>query len=206
MKWYDLVAPVYNKAVGRLYFPYRQKLITSLELKSGQTVLDVGCGSGLNFELIIDSIGPEGTLIGVDFSAKMLNEAQKLITKHEWNNVFLLQQDVTTLERKHIGIVVRNDISIDRVLCTLGLSVFPDWQGVFARSFELLRSEGVFGLMDLYNPNTTFGTRIINFFADSDIARKVWLPLQEVSATYREEHLPLMHGTEVVVIATGSKP
>lgn len=205
MKWYDIIAPIYDKAIRSLYLPYRQKLIQSLQLQPGQTVLDIGCGSGLNFELIIDAIGPNGTLIGVDFSAKMLERAQKTIDKNGWKNVFLLQQDATQLNLKELNIHSGNNIHIDRILCTLGLSVFPDWQLVFEKSFNLLEPNGKFGIMDLYNGKKTFQTRMVNFLADSDISRKVWEPLQKISTNYNEERLPLMHGTEVVIIATGNK-
>jgi demethylmenaquinone methyltransferase/2-methoxy-6-polyprenyl-1,4-benzoquinol methylase len=205
MKWYDIIAPIYDKAIRSLYLPYRQKVVQSLQLQPGQTVLDVGCGSGLNFVLIMDAIGPHGTLIGVDFSAKMLTHAQQTIDKHGWKNVFLLQQDATKLNLKELNIHSDNDIRIDRILCTLGLSVFPDWQLVFEKSFNLLEPNGKFGIMDLYNNKRTFQTRMVNFLADSDISRKVWEPLQKISTNYIEERLPLMHGTEVVIIATGNK-
>ena len=205
MKWYDIIAPIYDKAIRSLYLPYRQKLIQSLQLQPGQTVLDIGCGSGLNFELIIDTIGPHGTLIGVDFSAKMLERAQKTIDKNGWKNVFLLKQDATKLNLKELNIHSGNNIRIDRILCTLGLSVFPDWQLVFEKSFNLLEPNGKFGIMDLYNNKRTFQTRIVNFLADSDISRKLWEPLQKISTNYNEERLTLMHGTEVVIIATGNK-
>jgi len=205
MKWYDIIAPIYDKAIRSLYLPYRQKVVESLQLQAGQTVLDVGCGSGLNFELIIDAIGPHGTLIGVDFSAKMLKLAQQTIDKHGWKNVFLLQQDATKLNLKELNIHSGNDIRIDRILCTLGLSVFPDWQLVFEKSFSLLGPNGKFGIMDLYNSERTFQTRMVNFFADSDISRKVWEPLQKISTNYFWERLPLMHGKDVVIIATGNK-
>jgi demethylmenaquinone methyltransferase/2-methoxy-6-polyprenyl-1,4-benzoquinol methylase len=126
MKWYDIIAPIYDKAIRSLYLPYRQKLIQSLQLQPGQTVLDIGCGSGLNFELIIDAIGPHGTLIGVDFSAKMLERVQKTIDKKGWKNVFLLKQDATKLNLKELNIHSDKVIHIDRILCTLGLSVFRD--------------------------------------------------------------------------------
>jgi ubiquinone/menaquinone biosynthesis C-methylase UbiE len=205
MKWYDIIAPIYDKAIRSLYLPYRQKVIQSLQLQPGQTVLDLGCGSGLNFELIIDAIGNQGTLIGVDFSAKMLQRAQKTIDMNGWKNVFLLQQDATKLNIKELNIYSGNDIRIDRILCTLGLSVFPDWQLVFEKSFNLLEQNGKFGIMDLYNNKRTFQTRMVNFLADSDISRKVWEPLQKISTNYIEERLPLMHGKEVVIIATGNK-
>ena len=190
MKWYDIMAPIYDKAIRSLYLPYRQKLIQSIQLQPGQTVLDLGCGSGLNFELIIDAIGPQGTLIGVDFSAKMLMRAQQTIDKDCWKNVFLLQQDATKLNIKELNIHSGNNIRIDRIVCTLGLSVFPDWQLVFEKSFNLLEPNGKFGIMDLYNNKRTFQTRMVNFLADSDISRKVCEPLQKISANYIEERLP----------------
>ena len=205
MKWYDIIAPIYDKAIRSLYLPYRQKVIQSLQLQPGQTVLDIGCGSGLNFELIIDTIGPQGTLIGVDFSTKMLMLAQQTIDKHGWKNVFLLQQDATKLNLKELNNHSSSEFHIDRILCTLGLSVFPDWQLVFEKSFNLLEPNGKYGIMDLYNNNRTFQTRIVNFLADSDISRKVWEPLQKISTNYIEERLPLMHGKEVVIIATGNR-
>jgi demethylmenaquinone methyltransferase/2-methoxy-6-polyprenyl-1,4-benzoquinol methylase len=205
MKWYDLVAPIYDKAIRGLYLPYRKKVIQSLQLQPGQTVLDLGCGSGLNFELIIDAIGPQGTLIGLDFSAKMLKRAQKAVDERGWKNVFLLRQDATRLNLKELTIHSGSDLRIDRILCTLGLSVFPDWQLVFEKSFNLLEPNGKFGIMDLYNNKRTFQTRMVNFLADSDISRKVWEPLQKISTHYNEERLPLMHGKEVVIIATGTK-
>ena len=205
MKWYDIIAPIYDKAIRSLYLPYRQKLILSLQLQPGQTVLDIGCGSSLNFELIMDAIGPNGTLIGVDFSAKMLQRAQKTIDKNGWKNVFLLQQDATKLNLKELNIHSGSDIRIDRILCTLGLSVFPNWQLVFEKSFNLLEPNGKFGIMDLHNNKRTFQTGMVNFLADSDISRKVWEPLQKISTNYIEERLPLMHGKDVVIIATGNK-
>jgi ubiquinone/menaquinone biosynthesis C-methylase UbiE len=135
----------------------------------------------------------------------MLTHAQQTIDKHGWKNVFLLQQDATKLNLKELNIHSDNDIRIDRILCTLGLSVFPDWQLVFEKSFNLLEPNGKFGIMDLYNNKRTFQTRMVNFLADSDISRKVWEPLQKISTNYIEERLPLMHGTEVVIIATGNK-
>jgi S-adenosylmethionine-diacylgycerolhomoserine-N-methlytransferase len=205
MKWYDIIAPIYDKAIRSLYLPYRQKVLQSLQLQPGQTILDLGCGSGLNFELIIDTIGPQGILIGVDFSEKMLKRAQKTIDKHGWKNVFVIKQDARKLNIKEFSIYSGSFIHVDRILCTLGLSVFPDWQLVFEKSFNLLEPNGKFGIMDLYNNNRTFQTRMVNFLADSDISRKVWEPLQKISINYIEERLPLMHGKEVVIIATGNK-
>ena len=150
----------------------------------------------------MEGIGPQGTLIGVDFSAKMLERAQKLVDLRGWKNAHLMQEDARELD---LARLVGPAVHIDRVLCTLGLSVFPAWQDVFKRSYELLASGGRYCVMDLFNQNDTFQTRLINFLAKSEISRQVWRPLQERCEDYTEERHHSMHGNEVVVIASGNK-
>ena len=54
---------------------------------------------------------------------------------------------------------------------------------------------------------STFSTRLINFLASSDISRPVWEPLQARCVDYQEEeHKAMRHGSDVIVIATGTKP
>jgi arsenite methyltransferase len=50
----------------------RSATIDLLELKEGQTVLDVGCGSGLSFEQLLQGVGGSGTVVGFDQSPHML--------------------------------------------------------------------------------------------------------------------------------------
>jgi len=61
-----------------------------LELQPGDVVLDVACGTGLNFPLLEDGIGPQGSLIGVDQSPDMLAVARDRVARHEWRNVTLI--------------------------------------------------------------------------------------------------------------------
>lgn len=58
--------------------------------------------------------------------------------------------------------------------------------------------------MDLYNGESNLNTRLINALARSEIARRVWEPLQARSTGYREERHPLMHGSGEVIIASGA--
>jgi SAM-dependent methyltransferase len=69
----------------------RRKLIDRLALRPGQTVLDVGCGTGLSFPLIQQLIGPEGRLIGVELSPDMLACARDRVADHGWENVTLIE-------------------------------------------------------------------------------------------------------------------
>ena len=76
---------------------------------------------------------------------------------------------------------------------------------MFERTFEMLSSGGLYGVMDLYNDQNTFQTRVVNVLAGSNISRKVWEPLEQCSNEYEIERYRTMHGMEVVV-ATGVKP
>ena len=57
----------------------------------GETVLDAGCGTGLNFAPIVAAIGPTGQLLGVDPSPDMLATARKRVEQHGWHNVSLVE-------------------------------------------------------------------------------------------------------------------
>lgn len=204
MKWYDVVAPIYDRAICKTYLPYRQAAVKALHLQRDLTVMDIGCGTGLNFELIIDEIGTDGTLIGIDSSTRMVDRARQKIHRNSWKNVTLLQLDARKITRDYLKAVTCRNIVVDCIICTLGYSVFPDWQAVFEGSFDLLKPGGSYCIMDIFNDNVTFRTRIVSILADSDNSRRVWEPLRKKCTNYSEERYPMMHGDSVVV-ASGTK-
>jgi len=65
--------------------------VARLELEPGQVVLDVACGTGLNFERIEERIGPSGRLIGLDLSPEMLALARERVEAAAWDNVTLVE-------------------------------------------------------------------------------------------------------------------
>ncbi len=70
---------------------YRRRAISLLELRPGETVLDLGCGTGLSFDLIEEAVGPAGRLIGFDASEQMLARARKRVEACGRSNVRLVQ-------------------------------------------------------------------------------------------------------------------
>jgi S-adenosylmethionine-diacylgycerolhomoserine-N-methlytransferase len=204
MKWYNLVAPLYDRAINSTYLPYRQLAIRTLHLEPGLSVLDIGCGTGLNFELILSAIGTQGTLIGIDSSAKMLDRARQKVHRKSWRNVHLLQLDARKLTGNDLETLTGSSVIIDSIICTLGFSVFPDWQAVFERSFNLLKSGGRYCVMDIFNDQATCRTRIVSILANSDNSRRVWEPLQNRGENYTEDRYPMAHG-DIVVVASGTK-
>jgi SAM-dependent methyltransferase len=68
----------------------REELVKRLAPRRGEVILDVGCGTGRNFDMIRDRIGPEGRLIGVEPSTEMLAHARALVRRRGWTNVELV--------------------------------------------------------------------------------------------------------------------
>jgi ubiquinone/menaquinone biosynthesis C-methylase UbiE len=69
--------------------PDRAKAVSLLELRPGHTVVDVGCGTGLCFATIVERIGPEGRLVGIEPSVEMLGRAADRVARAGWGNVDL---------------------------------------------------------------------------------------------------------------------
>ncbi|MFC1941026.1 class I SAM-dependent methyltransferase [Chloroflexota bacterium] len=204
MKCYDIFASIYDQAISKTYLPYRQVAIEALLLQPSLTVLDIGCGTGLNFGLIMSVIGDQGTLIGIDSSARMLAKAQRRINSQRWENVHLLQLDVRKLTYKDLEILTTCNIMIDRVICTLGLTVFPSWQDVFTRTYNLLIKDGRYSIMDIFNDKRTIRTKIIRILAKANNSRRFWEPLEKECKDYWEERYSLAHG-DTVIVASGTK-
>ena len=92
-RFYDLISgewPVYG--AGRV------AAMGLLALRRGDRVLDIGCGTGLNFPDLQRGIGPTGSITAVDASAQMLHQARLRADSAGWNNVRLIEADATALD------------------------------------------------------------------------------------------------------------
>ena len=68
-----------------------REAVKRLRLSPQQIVLDVACGTGLNFQAIQERIGQSGWLIGVDLSPEMLTVARQRVDAAGWQNVALVE-------------------------------------------------------------------------------------------------------------------
>lgn len=89
------VTKYYDLPISHMFRKYKEKVFDVSSLKQGDRVLVYCCGTGLDFPEIENRIEEEGHIVGVDFSGEMLKKAEQRIEKHRWNNVELIEADVT---------------------------------------------------------------------------------------------------------------
>lgn len=180
---YGRVASIYDWAnlEGLLYADARARVIEMLELRPGARVLDVACGTGANFALIEERIGSSGELVGIDLTPQMLAQAQARVLRHGWANIRLHEADVCALADGELG------QPFDAALCSLGMSVIPQWERAWGVMQALVRPGGRLALMDAGYPDRgrrgelviprPFASLLSRLFA-ADCARRPWRSLE----------------------------
>jgi demethylmenaquinone methyltransferase/2-methoxy-6-polyprenyl-1,4-benzoquinol methylase len=86
---YRVHAAGYDASAART-MPLRRRTIAALGLRSGDSVLDVACGTGLSFPLLVDAVGTEGRVTGVELSPDMAKLARARIAEAGWTQVTLV--------------------------------------------------------------------------------------------------------------------
>jgi SAM-dependent methyltransferase len=94
----------------------RRDAAAALDLSSGDTVVDVGCGTGANLEHLRERVGPSGTVVGVDFAPGAVVRARVHVGRADWSNVHVCRGDATRLP---LG-------DADAVLATFLVGMLPD--------------------------------------------------------------------------------
>lgn len=154
---YTAFAPFYDALSGEypVYRAGRVLGISALSPGTGEQVLDLGCGTGLNFPLLRERVGPSGTIVGIDRSAQMLQQARRRAARAGWNNVVLIQADAVLLEPAAIRAAIQEQggaPSSDAALATYALSLMPEWRQAWANLTALLRTDARVAVVDMQEP------------------------------------------------------
>src|SRR5215471_11154819 len=88
-KHYDITSRFYP-VPGYPQRAQRRGAVQALGLRPGDSVIDIACGTGLNFPLIEEVIGVAGRIVGVDLTDAMLARAQQRIETNRWSNASLV--------------------------------------------------------------------------------------------------------------------
>jgi len=180
---YDLAA-VHTPGIGSL----RRAAVDRLALQPGDTVVEMGCGTGANLPLLRQRVGSEGQVIGVDVSPGVLSVASSRVDRNGWANVHVVRGDAT-------------EPPIDRgdaVFASLVAGMVDDPAGMVDGWADLVDSGGRLGLLDLArssNPRARLLNGLFRRFvttANPRSVRESTAPLatldRRVAAAHRQLH------------------
>jgi demethylmenaquinone methyltransferase/2-methoxy-6-polyprenyl-1,4-benzoquinol methylase len=139
---YDFTANLYY-LIGFREVQYRKRAVSALGLKRGDAVVEVGCGTGLNFPYLLQSIGETGRLVGVDLTDAMLEKAKKRVQRNGWHNVELVEGDAATYVFPP---------GIQGVFSTFAFTLIPEYEQVIEHAARALAAGGRFVIADFKKP------------------------------------------------------
>ena len=202
-KRYDITSRLYP-VPGYPQRAQRLRAVHALGLRAGDTVVDMACGTGLNFRLLEKVVGPGGRIVGVDLTDAMLARAQDRIATNGWRNVSLVQADAAGFDFP---------AGVNAILSTYAMTQVPECAEVIAHGAKALSGGGRWVVLDLKVPGNTpgwlakLGTAIVRPFASVDewIMRRPW----EVIRNAIQEELADLSWTELffgtAFLAVGSR-
>jgi S-adenosylmethionine-diacylgycerolhomoserine-N-methlytransferase len=120
----------------------RQEMMEALDVPTGARGLDMGGGTGSNFEYLGDRRQRFQDYTLVDLSPSLLRVADERIRRHGWDNIHTVLADATTYEPP--------GGPVDLVTFSYSLTMIPDWFKAIDHAQRILKPGGVLGVADFY--------------------------------------------------------
>jgi len=150
---YSDLARFYDPVFGRVFVDHERDVIDSLNLRPGQRVLEVGVGTGIS----LDSYPPYVHVVGIDPSAKMLQQAVAKAYENQLSQIELREGDALNLDFP--------DSSFDWVTTFHVMTVVPDPKRMMSEMVRVCRPGGRIAIVSHFaseSPALYFAAAIIN--------------------------------------------
>lgn len=142
---YDAAADHFDDTPLGFWERIGKRTVDRLALATGAKILDVGCGTGASALPAAEAVGANGSVIGVDLSARLLERARAKAKARGIANIEFRVADMTSLGYP--------DGHFDAVVSVFSIFFVPDMEGMVRELWRMVRPGGKLAV-------TTWGPRI----------------------------------------------
>lgn len=136
--------------------------IENANLKSGEIVLDLGCGKGMDVFKASKIVGENGLVIGVDRLFEMVEKAEYISKKKDILNTKFVVSDIDDLQIE--------DNSVDCVISNCVINLCDDKKKVYKEIFRVLKPGGRISISDIVQYN-----KLPDFIKNEPIFHATWV-------------------------------
>lgn len=161
---WDLAATHYESLWQAQLAEAQAALLALASPTVGEQVLDIACGTGLVSLEAARAVGPNGHVLGIDLSERMVDAAERRARDLRLSNCNFSRMDAETLALP--------DASFDLVLCALGLMYMPDPERALREMSRVLRPGGRVSLA-VWGERANCGWSAVFPIVDAEVAGEV---------------------------------